>query len=60
MALALSIPETTPDREMLQGIVFGVVLFTLLGQGTTAARVLRWAAIQGDGAPSAGEFTADA
>ena len=28
-ALALSIPEGTPDRELLQGIAFGIVLFTL-------------------------------
>jgi CPA1 family monovalent cation:H+ antiporter len=47
-ALALSIPEGTADRELLQGIVFGVVLFTLLVQGTTAGRVLRWAGV-GDG-----------
>jgi CPA1 family monovalent cation:H+ antiporter len=45
-ALALSIPEGTPDRELLQGTVFGVVLFTLLVQGTTAASVLRWAGVQ--------------
>jgi CPA1 family monovalent cation:H+ antiporter len=50
VALALSIPEATPDRELLQGIVFGVVLFTLLVQGTTAARVLRWAGVSGDDA----------
>lgn len=40
-ALALSIPEETPDRELLQGIVFGIVLFTLIFQGTTAEWVLR-------------------
>jgi CPA1 family monovalent cation:H+ antiporter len=47
-ALALSIPEGTPDRELLQGIVFGIVLFTLVVQGTTAARVLRWAGVHAD------------
>jgi len=47
-ALALSIPEGTPDRETLQGIVFGIVLFTLIVQGTTAERVLRWAGVHGD------------
>jgi CPA1 family monovalent cation:H+ antiporter len=50
-ALALSIPEGTADREMLQGIVFGVVLFTLLVQGTTAGRVLRWAGVGTDETP---------
>ena len=47
-ALALSFPEGTADRELLQGIVFGVVLFTLLVQGTTAGRVLRWAGVGTD------------
>ena len=49
-ALALSIPETTPDRELLQGIVFGIVLFTLVVQGTTADRVLRWAGVHAEAA----------
>jgi monovalent cation:H+ antiporter, CPA1 family len=47
-ALALSIPVGTPDRELLQGIVFGIVLFTLIVQGTTAERVLNWAGVHGD------------
>jgi CPA1 family monovalent cation:H+ antiporter len=47
-ALALSIPPGIPDRELLQGITFGIVLFTLLVQGTTAGRVIRWAKIQRD------------
>jgi CPA1 family monovalent cation:H+ antiporter len=46
-ALALSIPPGTPDRELLQGIAFGIVLFTLLVQGTTAGRVIRWAGVHG-------------
>jgi CPA1 family monovalent cation:H+ antiporter len=49
-ALALSIPASVPDRELLQGIVFGIVLFTLIVQGTTAERVLRWAGVRGDDA----------
>ena len=47
-ALALSIPPGTPDRELLQGVAFGIVLFTLLVQGTTAGRVIRWAGVQRD------------
>ncbi|MFI5260095.1 MAG: cation:proton antiporter [Candidatus Limnocylindrales bacterium] len=47
-ALALSIPDGTADRELLQGIAFGIVLFTLVVQGTTAGRVLRWAGVAGD------------
>ena len=47
-ALALSIPESVPDRALLQGIVFGVVLFTLIVQGTTAERVLRWSGVHSE------------
>ena len=36
VALALSLPSDLPDRTLLQGVVFGIVLFTLLVQGTTA------------------------
>lgn len=59
-ALALSIPEGTADRELLQGIVFGVVLFTLLVQGTTAGRVLRLAGVGEDEDVRAGEVARDA
>jgi CPA1 family monovalent cation:H+ antiporter len=42
-ALALSLPIDFPNRSELQGIVFGVVLFTLLVQATTADLVVgRW------------------
>ncbi len=41
VALALSLPADVPNRPLLQGITFGVVLFTLLVQGTTAPRVIR-------------------
>jgi CPA1 family monovalent cation:H+ antiporter len=43
MALALSLPGDVPDRTLLQGTAFGIVLFTVLVQGTTAGRVMRWA-----------------
>jgi len=46
VALALSIPANVPDRQLLQGTVFGIVLFTLLVQGTTAGRVLDWAGVR--------------
>jgi CPA1 family monovalent cation:H+ antiporter len=35
LALALSLPATLADRDLLRVMAFGVVLFTLLGQGTT-------------------------
>jgi CPA1 family monovalent cation:H+ antiporter len=46
VALALSLPADVPQRDLLQGLTFGVVLFTLVVQGTTAPRVLRWAKIE--------------
>ena len=48
MALALSLPDGVPDRELLQGTIFGIVLFTVLVQGTTAERVVRWARLEPD------------
>jgi Na+:H+ antiporter len=35
IAMALSLPVDMPQRELLQEITFGIVLFTLLVQGTT-------------------------
>ncbi|MBI5564121.1 MAG: cation:proton antiporter [Chloroflexi bacterium] len=35
LALALSLPASLADRELLRVMAFGVVLFTLIGQGTT-------------------------
>jgi CPA1 family monovalent cation:H+ antiporter len=35
LALALSLPSDLPERETLRAMAFGVVLFTLLIQGTT-------------------------
>jgi monovalent cation:H+ antiporter, CPA1 family len=35
VAMALSLPASVPQRDVLQAVVFGVVLFTLLVQGTT-------------------------
>jgi CPA1 family monovalent cation:H+ antiporter len=44
LALVLGLPTAIPRQDVLEGIVYGVVLFTLLGQGV-ALRVLlpRWA-----------------
>jgi CPA1 family monovalent cation:H+ antiporter len=46
MALALSLPTDIPDRPLLQGTTFGIVLFTVVVQGTTAERVVRWAGLE--------------
>ena len=42
VALALALPAGFPDRAELQGITFGIVLFTLLVQAPSAERVVRW------------------
>ena len=39
VAMALALPADVPQRDLLQAIVFGVVLFTLLVQGTTVGRL---------------------
>lgn len=41
LALALSLPTTLAERGMLQAMTFGVMLFTLLVQGTTIQFLLR-------------------
>ena len=48
VALALSLPADLPNRELLQGIVFGIVLFTLIVQGTTSGWVVRRTGAQQD------------
>jgi CPA1 family monovalent cation:H+ antiporter len=40
VAMALALPAAVPQRELLQAIVFGVVLFTLLVQATTISRLV--------------------
>lgn len=41
LALVLSLPPAFQDRELLRVMTFGVVLFTLLAQGTTMQVLLR-------------------
>ena len=45
VALALALPADLPQRELLTGAVYGIVLITLLFQGTTASRVVRRAGV---------------
>jgi len=42
LALALSLPAAFADRELLRAMTFGVLLFTLLVQGSTMQPLLRW------------------
>ena len=41
LALALSLPAALPERDLLRVMTFGVVLFTLLAQGTTMQFLMR-------------------
>jgi CPA1 family monovalent cation:H+ antiporter len=45
VALALALPADLPQRDLLTGAVYGIVLITLLFQGTTASRVVRRAGV---------------
>lgn len=47
-AAALSLPLDFPERDLLQRITFGVVVVTLLVQGSTAGWLLRRAALAAD------------
>jgi CPA1 family monovalent cation:H+ antiporter len=43
IALALSLPATLPDRDLIASVVYGVVLITLVGQGIGLRALLpRW------------------
>jgi CPA1 family monovalent cation:H+ antiporter len=41
VALALSLPAGLPNRDLIQGVTFGIVLFTLIVQGSSAGWVVR-------------------
>jgi CPA1 family monovalent cation:H+ antiporter len=45
VALVLALPSDLPQRDLLTGAVYGIVLVTLLFQGTTASRVVRHAGV---------------
>ena len=48
VAMALSLPGDFPQRELLQQITFGIVLFTLVVQGATAGRVVARSGVRGE------------
>ncbi len=52
VAMALSLPALFPQRDLLQQITFGVVLFTLMIQGTTIAWVIEKSGAGARGAPA--------
>ncbi len=51
VAMALSLPPDIPQRALLQEITFGVVLFTLLVQGTTVGWIVDRAVSRHGSAP---------
>ena len=54
VALALALPFDLPKRDLLAGAVFGIVLVTLVVQGTTAGWVVRRAGVPLDASTAAG------
>lgn len=42
MVLALSLPESFPNRDILISMTFGVVILSILAQGVTVGPALRW------------------
>ncbi|MEN9202962.1 MAG: sodium:proton antiporter [Thermostichus sp. DG02_2_bins_29] len=56
IALALSVPESLPGREVIIATVFGVVLFTLLVQGLTVKPLLLSLNLLGEDQPQKQEY----
>jgi CPA1 family monovalent cation:H+ antiporter len=47
LAAALALPAGFPERDLILLLTFAVILVTLVGQGLTLPRVLRWAGWNG-------------
>ncbi len=47
LAAALALPIGFPERDLILLVTFGVILFTLVGQGLTMPIVVRWAGWDG-------------
>jgi monovalent cation:H+ antiporter, CPA1 family len=52
IALALELDRATPAREPIVAAAFGVVLFTLLVQGSSVRPMMRWAGLEPGGCPN--------
>lgn len=48
LSAALAVPQAVPDRDTIVLTTFGVILVTLLAQGLTMPRVVRWAQLPSD------------
>jgi len=53
LAAALALPETFPERSLIQLVTFAVILATLVGQGLTLPLVVRW--VRWDGVDADGD-----
>lgn len=53
VALVLAIPDTFPDRDLILQLTFGIILFTMLIQGTTVKKFMDWLGVKPDGSPFA-------
>jgi NhaP-type Na+/H+ or K+/H+ antiporter len=62
LAVALSLPETMPGRDLMLVTAFAVIMVTVLVQGTTLGLVIRLAGLRedGDGKPPLDLFAAEA
>lgn len=57
VALVLAIPTSFPDRDLILHLTFGIILFTMLVQGTTVKKVMDWLGVKPDGSPFADRKT---
>ena len=53
VALVLAIPATFPDRDLILHLTFGIILFTMLVQGTTVKKFMDLIGVKPDGSPFA-------
>lgn len=53
VALVLAIPTSFPERDLILHLTFGIILFTMLFQGTTVKKVMEWLGVKPDGSPFA-------
>ena len=58
LAAALALPADFPARDELLFVTFAVIFSTLVVQGLTLPRVIRWADVQDDGADAREELAA--
>jgi len=57
VALVLAIPSDFPDRDLVLHLTFGIILFTMLIQGTTVKQFMDWLGVKPDGSPFADRAT---